>query len=301
MSFNQPPPNPYGQPPQQPGPPPGYGYPQQSGAPQQPPQPGPYGYPQQGQNPYGQPQQGQNPYSQNAQQPNPYGQQPGWGGVPPVPPLPPKKNTGKIVTIVAAAVVLIGGGIAIAATSGGGGGGGGGSVVDSVKYKLTTPQTVATEYQKSDSDSDAEASDSDLSSIPGLSDPHTVSAGYATSDATKQLIFSGVYGTIGDPEAAVDSMFATVQKGSSTSTAIGSPQSVSPAGLDGAVMKCQLYQDTDGGTDAKFPICIWGDSSTLGVVADADTASLLTGHSPSLSDAGTLTAEVRTDTRVKLS
>ena len=80
-NYGQQPPygqNPYGRPPQQPGP------------------PNPYGQP--GQNPYGQP-PAQNPYGQPPQQPgygqpapNPYGQpQPGYGQAPPQPGYPPQQ------------------------------------------------------------------------------------------------------------------------------------------------------------------------------------------------------------------
>ena len=68
-----------------------------------------------------------------------------------------------------------------------------------------------------------------------------------------------------------------------------------------STMKCQYYKGDDSGTTLKIPICIWGDGSTVGIVADADTAAVVTGSVTSLQDAATLTAQVRNDTRVKLS
>jgi hypothetical protein len=312
MSFNQPPPDPYGQQPQQPGPPPGYGYPQQGGIPQQPQQPGPYGYPQQNpyggqvpppQNPYG----GQAPAAQNPYgvQPNPaYGQQPpnpaygqpGWGAPPP----PPKKNTGKVIAIVLGAVVVVGGGIAIATSVGGGGGGGSAT---GPKYKLTTPATVAGDFTKQ-AGTNSSTSD-DLDNTPGITDAHNVQAGYANG-SSEQLEFFGAYGTVGDPTAVVDSAFSQLDKQSSSSgdtdgKAIGSPQSVSPIGLGDAVMKCQIFSADEDGISAKFPICIWGDSSTVGVVAYVDGTAVVTGGSVSVEDGAKITAEVRTSTRVKIS
>ncbi len=292
MSFNQPPPNPYGQQPQQPGPPPGYGYPQQGGAPQQPPQ---YGYPQQGQNPYGQPPQGgaPNPYGQPPQPLNPYGLQPGWGA----PPEPPKKNTGKVIAIVVAAVVVVGGGIGIALSQSGGGSSGGGT------YKLTTPSTVATDYQRQGAGQASDtSSDNQLGDVPGMTGTHEVQAQYQTTDE-KTLTFIGAYGSISDPEAAVDAAFASFKKEGATDNSgkpVGSVQTVHPAGFDGTVMKCQQYEADESGTTLKFPLCVWGDSSTLGLVAAADPAKMLTGGTTSIDEAAGITAQVRTDTRIKI-
>ncbi len=292
MSFNQPPPNPYGQPPQQAGPPPGYGYPQQGGIPQQPQQPAPYGYPQQAQNPYGQPPQGQGPYGAPPQgQPNPYGQQPGWGAPPP----PPKKNTGKVIGIVLAVVVVVGGGIGIAVNMGGGGS-------DGARYKLTTPQTVATDYTKQPGTDTSSSDSNELSDVPGMTDAKQVQAQYRTS-AEKTLTFIGAYGSIGDPESAVDAAFAAFAKegASGEGNPVGDVQTVHPAGFDGTVMKCQQYQADSSGTELKFPLCVWGDSSTIGLVAVADPAKILTGGTTSIDEAAGIAAQVRTDTRVKIS
>lgn len=298
MSFNQPPPNPYGQQPQQPGPPPGYGYPQQGGVPQQPQQPGPYGYPQQPPNPYGQAPQPQNPYGV---QPNPaylqqnpnaaYVQQPVWGAPPPP---PPRKNTGKIIAIALAAVVVIGGGIVIATSVGGGGS-------DGPKYKLTTPATVAGDFEKQPG-SNTSSSDN-LDNTPGITGAHDVQAEY-NSGSTQRVEFIGAYGTIDDPETAVDSAFTELDSQSSKEgdgKAVGSPQSVQPAGIGDAIMKCQIFGTSEDGMSVKFPICIWGDSSTLAVVAYVDGTTVVTGGSVSVEDGAKITAEVRTDTRVKIS
>lgn len=299
MSFNQPPPNPYGQPPQ-PGPNPGYGYPPQGGAPQQPGQPGPYGYPQQqAANPYGQP----GPYGQQA---NPYAAQPGWGGPPP----PRKGNAGKVIAIVLAAVVVVGGGgIAIAMNAGGSGDGSGGSGPgqNTAQYKLTTPLTVATDYQRQgagQTDADMSASDkSDLDDVPGMTDSHEVEADYQKT-AEQDLTFIGAYGSVSDPNAAVDAAFASFKKeGQSDDSGkpVGQAQSFHPAGFDGTVLKCQEFQASESGSQLTFPLCVWGDSSTIGIVVVADGAAILTGRTTPLSQAAATTAEVRRDARVAIS
>ncbi|MDI5964764.1 hypothetical protein [Streptantibioticus silvisoli] len=307
MSFNQPPPNPYGGPPQQPGPPPGYGYPQQGGGPQQPQQPGPYGYPQQQPpqpGPYGQqPQYGQVPPQQPGpygQQAGPYGQQPGGGWM--VPPPPPKKKTGLIVGVIAAVVVVAVVIVLVVANSGSGGTGGGGPSAQ--KYKLTTPQTVAGDYTKQ-KDSDAGDSGS-LDDVPGMTGAHDVQAEYQQG-STKRIDFIGAYGTVADPQKAVAAAFAQIDSSSSSATsgdgkAVGSPQAVTPAGLDdGAVMECQIFDTSEDGMSVKFPICIWGDGSTVAMVAYVDGTTVVTGGTVSIDQGATIAAQVRTDTRVRIS
>ena len=312
MSFNQPPPNPYGQQPPPPGPPPGYGYPQGAVPPQQ--------------NPYAQPPgpQGPNPYAQQAGpqgpygQPGPYGQQPGWGGQVPPPP-PGKSNTGKIIGIVAAIVVVAAVGIGVALTAGGGSGGSsakggsggsGGGASDGVKYKLTAPQTVAGTYTLTESKDDAEiGADRKASAAPifgSVSGGKAMTATYQSSDKLSSLTLTGEYGDVSDPSSAVDTAFAAITANAANSTngatltAVGSPQSESPAGFDG-VMKCQNFTVAGGaaaGGGGTLPICIWGDSSTVAEVFVFKVS--MTGQSMSLGDAADTTAKVRQAARVRI-
>ncbi|MEU9212081.1 hypothetical protein AB0D27_30135 [Streptomyces sp. NPDC048415] len=322
MSYNQP--GPYGGQPQQPGP---YGQPGPHGQQPQAPQPG-YGYPQQAppaQPGYGYPQQPpqgvppQNPpYGQQpayGQQP-PYGQQP-YGAVP-QPPAPGggKKKTGLIIGAVAVVAA-----IAVAAYFViGSGSGGGSSVADDGAHKLTAPATVlGGEYKKSDSaGSPDEMSSDDLADFQkwGVKNPKDVSAGYSkgAAAATQTLSFSGVYGTIDDPEAVVDAMFAKLktesekdQSGdSSKGKMVGSPKAVTPAGFDGGIMKCQEAEITNtsstGGSTAKtvtMPFCIWGDHSTVVDVIAMNYAGFLTGKAGTIDDTAALAAKLRKDVRVK--
>ncbi|MCI3221624.1 hypothetical protein [Streptomyces sp. NP-1717] len=316
MSYNQP--GPYGgqQPQGQPGPygqqppqgQPGYGYPQQQ--PQG--QPG-YGYPQQA--PQGVPQQG---YGQ-PQQPGPYGQQPQqppYGGAPGFPPPQggaPKKKTGLIIASVVVALAVIGGGAYFLV------GGGSSDVADDGPHKLTTPATViGGEYKKGEGEGDTGGmTKDDLKDAEkwGVTNPKDVSAAYQAGSednplAQKLIQFGGVYGEIDDPEKAVDAMFnylksqAAKEEGGDTPTFEGDAESFEPAGLDGAILKCQSGKmklpEGEGPSEMNFPICIWGDYSTLGFTMPIDMATAITGKASSLEDAASTTAKLRNDVRVKL-
>ncbi|MEU6764560.1 hypothetical protein ABZ916_18760 [Streptomyces sp. NPDC046853] len=330
MSYNQP--GPYGQQPQQPGPygqqppapQPGYGYPPQ--APQQ--QPG-YGYPQQ-QAPYGQ--QPQAPYGQQPQAP--YGQ---------VPPPPPQgggsKKTGIIIASVVAVVAVAVGGYFVFAggdddkgKSGGssnvaGGGGGDTGVKDDGPHKLTTPATVLSEYKLSKEaggGSGMTSSDIREAEKHGVSNAKDVAGQYqsGTEDnplSQKILQFNGVYGDIADPEKVVDAMFdeaeKNAQEGGSASSGekmslVGTPKTYNPAGLDGAVLKCQEMKldfgssssagASQGPSEMSMATCIWGDKSTLGIVITTDVANAMAGKSADLDEAAEKTAKFRKEVRVKL-
>ncbi|AYN41373.1 hypothetical protein D9753_23625 [Streptomyces dangxiongensis] len=325
MSHNQP--GPYGQPPQQPGP---YGQPGQPGQPgpygqpgaygQQPqaPQPG-YGYPQQAppapQPGYGYPQQGApqqpGPYGQ---QQAPYGQQPQYG----TPQAPQsgggKKKTGLIIGAVA--VVAVVAAVAVGAYFVLGGKGGDSGVADDGPHKLTTPPTVLSEYKKAKSQSDSMTS-SDLKDAEkwGVHDPKDVTADYESGDpdnplSKKQIKFGGVYGSIDDPEKAVDAMFAYMKKESTKESTdgvglVGEPKQYKPASLKGAVLKCQQIKgqnpssSSGGPKEMTFDICIWGDNSTLGMVMPMDIATLASGRSSDPADDAELTAKFRNEVRVK--
>ncbi|MFF1696048.1 hypothetical protein ACFVXC_20860 [Streptomyces sp. NPDC058257] len=337
MSYNQPgpyggqqpqQPGPYGggQPPQQPGPygqppqapQPGYGYPPQAPqqqAPQQ--QPG-YGYPQQ-----------QAPYGQQPQAP--YGQFP-----PPVPPQGGGKKTGIIIAAVVAVVaVAVGGYFVLAGGDDDGGKKGGGSSVagggagikDDGPHKLITPATVLSEYkQNKEAGSEGGMSSDDIEKAEeqGVKNAKDVAAQYQAGDednplSQKVLQFNGVYGDITDPEKVVDAMFGEAAKnaeeggtgaGGGEMKLVGSPKSYSPAGLDGAVLKCQEMKldlgssstagSSQGPSEMSMATCIWGDNSTLGIAITSDVANAMAGKSADLDGAAETTAKFRKEVRVKL-
>ncbi|MFG2646992.1 hypothetical protein [Streptomyces sp. NPDC048436] len=332
MSYNQP--GPYdGQPPQQPGP---YG----SGQPPQ--QPGPYGQPPQAPQPgYGYPPQAPQQGYSSPQQPSPYGQQPQapYGQFPPPP--PPQgggKKTGLIIGAVAVVIAAaVGGYFFLAGGDDDKGDGkkggsssvaGGGGIKDDGPHKLITPATVLTEYKKGEeggSEGGMSSSDIEKAEQHGVKNAKDVAAQYQSGSednplAQKILQFNGVYGDIADPEKVVDAMFGEAEKnaqegGSGSSgesmTLVGSPKEYNPAGLDGAVMKCQEMKldlggsstagsSSSGASKMSMATCIWGDHSTLGIVITTDVASAMGGTGADLDAAAGTTAKFRGEVRVKL-
>ncbi|MCT2590465.1 hypothetical protein LHJ74_11175 [Streptomyces sp. N2-109] len=323
MSYNQPPPGPYGQqPPQQPNPygqqppQPGYGYPQQ-------PQPGQpqYGQPQPGQQPYGQPQPGQPPYGQPPQGQPPYGQP----GMPQGPQGGGGK--GKTIGIVVGALIVVGAivGGALAFTGGGDDdeGGGGKVASDGKKYKLITPATVAGEYKKAAPSSSSSSDMMDDETLTDLKDfgfkdgkgvEQTYEAG--SSMQKKQINFAGAWGETDDPEAVLDAAFAKIAEGAAEdpdtadggkAELVGDPTEQNPAGFENGVMKCQNVKFTAPPSsqspvdEFSMPLCMWADNSTIAWTLQADTASILSGKETTLADAAATTHKVREDTRVETS
>lgn len=315
MSYNQP--GPYGGQPQQPGPhgqpgpygqqpqapQPGYGYPQQPGQPQ----PG-YGYPQQ-------PPQGVPP------QTPPYGQPP-YGQAPYGAPMPPaagggKKKTGLVIGAVAVvAAIAVGAYFVI-------GGGGGAGVEDDGAHKLTTPETVLTDYKRF-SDDGASAGDDSVAELEksGVKNAKTVLGIYSTADLTgydpsdpstapdpselataKGLTYAGAYGDIADPETALDTFFANFKKSAEEDTSedpttpktelVGEPETVE---LDGAYMKCQAAKGSDPATKKEKTdwFCAWADYSTIAMVSPGDTTKGVTKDV-----AIDVTSKLRPEIRVK--
>ncbi|MEU8823315.1 hypothetical protein [Streptomyces sp. NPDC048636] len=272
----QPPvPNPYAQQPQHPG----YAQPPQGGYGQ----PGPYGAP----GPYAAP---QGPYGQPPQTPQ---QGAGYYGGPP--PAAGGRGKGRTIGLTVGALVVVGGLVAGGFALFGG---------ESGPYKLTTPETVAAEYQRQgagtdDSDLSA-AGKKDLQSIPVIKDPHLVAADYQTA-GKKMMKFTGVWGEVTDPRRGADLVLAVIVKtlrDNGTAEANGSAQEFTPDGFDGDVLKCQSMKFTSQQGSMEAPACVWGDRNTLGVAVMADPAAAVLGDSMSLKDAADLTAKVREDARV---
>ncbi|MFC8510327.1 hypothetical protein ACFU3J_12355 [Streptomyces sp. NPDC057411] len=276
-------PGPYGQPPQQPPyggqPQPGYGYPQQ--APQGVPPQQPYGYPQQGQQP--------GPYGQHPQ----YGAPQGPGGYPPPPPAPKKSKAGWIIGGVAVVAALAVGAYFVI----GGGGAGNSAVSDSTKGFKIAPAATVGEYKKEGADKTGDLTDKQKTSADamGIKNPHAVAASYKAGDSTdplkgKSMSLNGMWGDIADPAKALDVAFANYEKDETGKaddvkvTPVGSPESKTPAGFEGALMKCQYLKLENTGTEStpgpksfQVPTCAWADYSTLGVVNVIDLSTMMTG------------------------
>ncbi|MEY2243013.1 hypothetical protein ACN6K9_006092 [Streptomyces sp. SAS_267] len=316
MSYNQP--GPYGGQPQQPGP---YGQPGGQPGPygQQPPAPQPgYGYPQQA--PPAQPGYGYPPQAPGVPpQTPPYGQQPPYGTVP----MPPEPSGGKKKTALIIGGVAVVAAIAVGAYLMFGGSSSGADVADDGPHKLTTPASIlGGEYKKStdSSDSGGGMTKDDLKDAEGwgVKSPKDVNAAYQSGDksnplAMKQISFGGVWGTIDNPEKAVDNMFADMKKnqekeGTKDGELIGSPKAYTPSALDGAVLKCQeikVKNDSSstgaaGPKEFTMPVCIWGDHSTLGFVMPIDFASMMAGKGSTPEAAAEIAAKLRNDVRQKV-
>lgn len=286
----QPPvPNPYAQQP-------GYGQPPQGGYAQ----PNPYAGPA---NPYGRPPQAPGPQQppgppQAPQQPP--GPQYYGGQQPPAPSTGPGsggRGKGRTIGWAVGALVVVGALTvgALALFSG-----------DSGPYKLTTPKTVAGEYQRQGSGTDdgdlSAAGKKDLQQVPVVKDPHLVAADYQTP-GKEMLKFTGVWGEVTDPERGADLALAVIVKtlqDNGTAQAKGSPEEFSPDGFDGDVLKCQTLKFTSDQGSMEAPACVWGDKNTLGVTVMADPAAAVIGGGMSLKEAADVAAKVRKDARVEI-
>jgi hypothetical protein len=172
-----------------------------------------------------------------------------------------------------------------------------GEVADSTKgYKLVAPESVDAYTKSSPGTTPGAKEAKDL----GVDNAQTVSGVYNASgtDPAKvggtRLTFYGYYGEIADPAKALDAYLATAAdkglKGSGKTPGIdikpsGNATIMKPAGLEGALMKCQDMQVTrskvDGapndGADFRFVVCAWSDYSTLGGADVVGLAQMKTG------------------------
>jgi hypothetical protein len=169
-------------------------------------------------------------------------------------------------------VVAIVAGIAVAV-----GGSGGGD------YKLTAPATLLSGQYKRTGEPTTKSGHGD-----GVTDGTSVTAQYQGSKQGFSL--GGAYGKV-DADKAMSAML--------TALSVTDAVSESPAGLDGAQMKC-ASKDLSAGL--KSPVCIWSDSSTATAVIwtpSTSAASLGDLKAPSLSDWAAFTVKVRNEVRVK--
>ncbi len=235
-----------------------------------------------------------------------------------MPPAPDggRKRTGLVIGAVAVVAAIAAGAYFVI-----GGGGGAGGIADDGAHKLTTPETVLTEYKRV-SDDGAGASDDSAAELEksGVKDGKSVIGFYSTADLSgydpadpstapdpseaataRSVTFAGAYGDIEDPAAALDTFFANFEKsskeGSSSSTGarselVGEAEEVD---LDGAAMKCQAAKGTDLATKQEKTdwFCAWADYSTIAMVSPGDATKGVTKDV-----AADITAKVREEVRV---
>ncbi|WDT55202.1 hypothetical protein [Streptomyces sp. G7(2002)] len=314
MSFNQPPPGPYGQQPPQPGPygqpqqppapQPGYGYPQQGGP--VPPQQG-YGYPQQaGQAPpqqgYGYPQQGAQPgYGQQA----PYGGQQTPYGMIPQGPEESGGNGKKVGLIIGAVAVVAAIGVGAYFAFGSGG--------EVKPYTISLPEKLLNaEFSKMKSPTGGGAEDfsnDKEAKALGITNSKGVQGKY-TADGGLSATVTGLYGNVADPEGAVSQMLAKADENQKKTMRSAKIEDVtptteySPSDFDGTVMKCRTQKITVSQGGVTVPItastCIWGDNSALGLVqmvAAPTPSGPATASTPSAEELSEKTAKIRNEVR----
>lgn len=209
-------------------------------------------------------------------------------------------------------------------TPGSGGGSGSGSgIADSTKgFKLVVPTSVDAYTKSSPGNTPAEKEGEAL----GIAKAQPVSGVYnapstTPDDPTKvggtRLSFDGFYGEIADPAKALDTYLANVGekglKGAGKTPGIeirpvGSARTVRPAGVEGALMKCQdmkVTRSKDAGTaatgaDFQFPVCAWSDYSTLGGANVVGLAQMKNGGKGATQDeVAALTAKLYITARQK--
>ncbi|MFF2808366.1 hypothetical protein ACFVT2_14575 [Streptomyces sp. NPDC058000] len=254
---------------------PGYGAPGGSpypGPPAGPPPQIPGGPPAPGAVPYGQP----GPYGAPQA---PYGGAPqalyGYPGPGMPPPVPPRRNTGKVWGIIGAvAGVLVIGGIASALAFGGGGGGGGGTggtgATSGPKYRITVPQTLAGGTYTLTKDISQQAG----ASVPrdGANEHGITSVGGQYTSGTMSLVMVGLYGTIDDPRTTVDHSIRGMKDDAGTQVAVPEKE-FTPSG-GGAPVTCGVDVREEMGQKITLAFCVWADSRTSVNLARTDAADL---------------------------
>ncbi|WP_070013769.1 hypothetical protein [Streptomyces abyssalis] len=162
------------------------------------------------------------------------------------------------------------------------------------EHRLTTPRTVAGEYERDGKGQKGDGKAFGNKKVPGMTSSADVSAEYK-SGAGKKLQLGGAYGSVENPDKAVDWVFAQTAKSLKTETgakAEGKLRKFSPSAFDGDVLKCQEYKISN----MSLAMCSWADSSTVGTVSSMILTSDGTSTKPvDLKSTAELTAKVRKD------
>ncbi|MFI2352406.1 hypothetical protein ACH492_36525 [Streptomyces sp. NPDC019443] len=102
----------------------------------------------------------------------------------------------------------------------------------------------------------------------------------------KTLSVDGYWGTIDDPDEALDNLFQSIKDGDQSfrGKLIGPRKEFDPTGFEGALMECQNTELTSiwevkarRGSVAtmRIPICVWADYSTVAAIAVVDSPQVL--------------------------
>ncbi|MFG2890419.1 hypothetical protein [Streptomyces sp. NPDC048248] len=243
---------------------PGYGVPQQgppAGYPQQPAPPGP-----QQLGAYGQPAYGGPPPPQfGAPQQTPYG----YGG-PGMPPIPPKSGTAKVWGVLGAIAGVLVIGTLVSTGIFDGGTSGGSTANTGPKYKITVPRTLVGGQYTLSKDISREAQ----SSVPtdGSNSHGMKTVGGQYTSGMKSLVMLGLYGTVDDPDLAVDQIINGMTEDGRTEVAVEDKEFTPRGG--GRPLTCGVDVRQQMGQKITLGFCVWADSSTSGNVAETDAAEL---------------------------
>ncbi|MGH3310300.1 MAG: hypothetical protein ACRDP3_06900 [Streptomyces sp.] len=200
------------------------------------------------------------------------------------------RGRGRTVTVivgVAVAVAVAIGGVLLFGLFGG----------DDTTYRLTTPKSLAGEYQRDGKGTKGDGKAFGDKKVPGMTSHADVNAKYK-SGTSKKLQLGGAYGKVADPAKAVDWVVAQTAKSLKTATgakAKGKPKVYAPTGFDGDVLKCQEFEISD----MSLGMCSWADASTVGTISVMELSSDGTSSKPvKLSKTAEVAAEVREDALV---
>ncbi|WP_055691579.1 hypothetical protein, partial [Streptomyces prasinus] len=232
---------------------------------------------------------------------------------------PPGGSSKKAGWIIGAVAVVAAIGVGVYFVVGGGGGAGG--LEDDGPHKLSAPKKVMDEYTRvGEGGEDASSGTTKDLAKGGVKNGKSVGAQYSTADfsdydpqnpdpadipgkeellTARGVTFIGAYGEVEDPEAAVDKLFANIEKETKENSSnelmtelVGEPEAVD---LDGAVMKCQAGKGNNNLTQKATTnwFCIWADYSTVAVVSPGDNTKDITKDA-----AADITTKLRDDVRV---
>jgi hypothetical protein len=249
------------------------------------------------QQPYGQ----QPPYAQYPyQQPYPQGHYPAYGqppqaGWPVPPPLPPQRNSGKVIAVVVGAIVFFtvgGAGLLVALHD----------RATRAEYRLSVPSSLEDgKYTLQQDISSKLDSEMPVRDGEGGHDLHGSGGAYrSTAGGADELMVSGVYGTIDDPDTARQNVLEGTQS-SAIVTGVAVPaKTITPAGST-EPLSCEVVTTHVGVRDLPTPVCAWADSGTVSIVMRMSAANLTV--SPDSIDLNAFAGEVnwiRDEVRVKL-
>jgi hypothetical protein len=178
---------------------------------------------------------------------------------------------------------------------------------DSTRYRLTSPDTVAGDFQKdrigTHNNAIAPNASDQVEYTPiGVQLTGALTAIYHQGETTADtnatgygMMVFGLWGKIGDPQRAVDGAPSTMIKDllltNNAFRPVGELVPESPNNLDdGAVMACQFIEGRFRNTDAEVPLCVWADHSTMCVIG-------IVNPNLSLADAADIASQVRDESR----